>query len=121
MNSNQLHQHHFLSMLRGWDASTQPKQDDAGILKEQINKLVDDCMQSGEVFAFGDTITLADAMGELEGRQDSPALKLLNPSTYSEGKEELENLLRIEIYSLIEMAFYEQQDNINSDQIGSAA
>lgn len=111
MTPSQLHQHHFLSMLRSWEPSIHSDQESSDILRDQISKLVADCMQSGEVFAFGDTITLADAMGELEGRQDSPALKLLNPSTYSEGKEELENLLRIEIYSLIEMAFYEQQED----------
>lgn len=121
MNAHQLHQHHFLSMLRSWEPSIHPAQDNADILKEQICKLVADCMQDGEVFAFGDTITLVDAMGELEGRQDVPTLKLLNPSTYSEGKEELETLLRGEIYSLIEMAFYEQQGDVDSIPLGDAA
>ena len=107
MNSINLHQHRTQEALASHEQTSQPDENKSDAFGLEVEALVEECMSNRAVAAYGDTITLIDAVAEMDGNQDILALLMLNPATYSPAKAIFESFLRVELKILIEKAYYE--------------
>ena len=107
MSNINLHQHRTQETLETYQQAIHPDENDSDVLYLEVEALVNECMSNRAVVAYGDTITLMDAVAEMDGNQDILALLMLNPATYSPAKAIFESFLRFELKILIERAYYE--------------
>ena len=107
MSNINLHQHRTQETLETYQQATQPDENKSDAFELEVEALANECMSNRAVVAYGDTITLIDAVAEMDGNQDALALLMLNPATYSPAKAIFESFLRFELKILIEKAYYE--------------